>query len=249
MTATKTRKKQQTEAIRHAIQERMDKQRSERQSFLITTIPITQLAAYEPGLDHSPGENIDLEEEEDGARAHGAIHAAHSVFPSCLCSSVMQIVACLDDAAVNSDGCAVYETAYQVIWVCLVEDSALFLRYVLERLTRDHQQQMFKLLRHLIRFVPRLPQQAAFACYNYIIGYVMFYVRSTHECSQQVCVSRYILLSPFHYTTSVNLSRMVAVRAKAHPRLTSINNSHWFESRYLDYTIKLCISHFHSNNI
>ncbi|XP_038122393.1 protein unc-80 homolog isoform X5 [Culex quinquefasciatus] len=186
VTATKTRKKQQTEAIRHAIQERMDKQRSERQSFLITTIPITQLAAYEPGLDHSPGENIDLEEEEDGARAHGAIHAAHSVFPSCLCSSVMQIVACLDDAAVNSDGCAVYETAYQVIWVCLVEDSALFLRYVLERLTRDHQQQMFKLLRHLIRFVPRLPQQAAFACYNYIIGYVMFYVRSTHECSQQL---------------------------------------------------------------
>lgn len=75
---------------------------------------------------------------------------------------------------------------FQVIWVCLVEDSALFLRYVLERLTRDRQDQMFKLLRHLIRFVPRLPQQAAFALYNYIIGYVMFYVRSSHECSQQV---------------------------------------------------------------
>lgn len=114
------------------------------------------------------------------------LHAAQSLFPSCLCSSVMQIVACLDDAAVCSDGCAVYEIAYQAIWVCLVEDSALFLRYVLERLTRDRQDQMFKLLRHLIRFVPRLPQQAAFALYNYIIGYVMFYVRSTHECSQQL---------------------------------------------------------------
>lgn len=67
-----------------------------------------------------------------------------------------------------------------------MEDSALFLRYVLERLTRDRQDQMFKLLRHLIRFVPRLPQQAAFALYNYIIGYVMFYVRSSHEQSQQV---------------------------------------------------------------
>lgn len=98
----------------------------------------------------------------------------------------MQIVACLDDAAVGGDGAAVYEVAYQVIWVCLVEDSALFLRYVLERLTREKQDQMFKLLRHLIRFVPRLPQQAAFALYNYIIGYIMFYVRTTHECSQQV---------------------------------------------------------------
>lgn len=67
-----------------------------------------------------------------------------------------------------------------------MEDSALFLRYVLERLTRDKQETMFKLLRHLIRFVPRLPQQAAFALYNYIIGYVMFYVRSPHEGGQQL---------------------------------------------------------------
>uniref|UniRef100_A0AAG5CN78 Protein unc-80 homolog n=1 Tax=Anopheles atroparvus TaxID=41427 RepID=A0AAG5CN78_ANOAO len=185
VTATKTRKKQQTEAIRHAMLQQEDKQRSERQSFLITTIPITQQAAHEPGLDHGPTEDH-VEEEEDGTRSAIHMHAAHSLFPSCLCSSVMQIVACLDDAAVNSDGCAVYEVAYQVIWICLVEDSALFLRYVLERLTRDHQDQMFKLLRHLIRFVPRLPQQAAFALYNYIIGYVMFYVRSTHECSQQL---------------------------------------------------------------
>lgn len=74
----------------------------------------------------------------------------------------------------------------QVIWGCLVEDSALFLRHVLERLTRDHQDEMFKLLRHLIRFIPRLPQQAAFALYNYIIGYVMFYVRSPHEDGQRL---------------------------------------------------------------
>lgn len=45
---------------------------------------------------------------------------------------------------------------------------------------------MFKILRHLIRFVPKLPQQAAFALYNYIIGYVMFYVRSSHEEGQKL---------------------------------------------------------------
>lgn len=45
---------------------------------------------------------------------------------------------------------------------------------------------MFKILRHLIRFIPKLPQQAAFALYNYIIGYVMFYVRSPHEDGQRL---------------------------------------------------------------
>lgn len=56
-----------------------------------------------------------IEEENDGGRtAQPHLHAAHSLFPSVLCYSVMQIVACLDDAAVSSDGCAVYEIAYQV---------------------------------------------------------------------------------------------------------------------------------------
>lgn len=45
---------------------------------------------------------------------------------------------------------------------------------------------MFKILRHLIRFIPKLPQQAAFALYNYIIGYVMFYVRTPHEEGQKL---------------------------------------------------------------
>lgn len=55
------------------------------------------------------------EEEPDGTRIAPHLHAAHSLFPSVLCSSVMQIVSCLDDAAVGSDGNAVYEVAYQVI--------------------------------------------------------------------------------------------------------------------------------------
>lgn len=46
----------------------------------------------------------------------------------------------------------------------------------------------------MIRFVPRLPQQAAFALYNYIIGYVMFYVRSSHEHSQQLVGSALSIL-------------------------------------------------------
>ncbi|XP_034179249.1 unc80, NALCN channel complex subunit isoform X3 [Osmia lignaria lignaria] len=190
VTATKTRKKQQTELIKKALQAQDDKKREERENFLITTIPITVQAAYEPspvGDDHDEGNVGD----EDGGETiprntshHG--QSAPSLFPSSLCSAIVQIINLLDDAAVSDDGSAVYEVAYQVIWNCLVEDSALFLRYVLERLTRDKQELMFKILRHLIRFVPKLPQQAAFALYNYIIGYVMFYVRSPHEEGQKL---------------------------------------------------------------
>jgi len=175
---------QQTEAIRNALRQQRDKQRAERHSFLITMIPISQQASHEPGMEKL--EDHEIEEDLDGTRMSSHLHHAHSLFPSVLCSSVMQIVGCLDDAAIGSDGNALYEIAYQVIWVCLVEESALFLRYVFERLTRDRQDQMFKLLRHLIRFVPRLPQQAAFALYNSIIGYIMFYVRSSNELKQEV---------------------------------------------------------------
>ncbi|KAL0270475.1 UNVERIFIED_CONTAM: hypothetical protein PYX00_007876 [Menopon gallinae] len=191
VTATKTRKKQQTELITMALQAQEDKKRVERENFLISTIPITVQAAYQPSLyhtvdggDHDEGD----EEQNDMNQGRNTMHhtnAVHSLFPSCLCSAVIQIISLLDDAAVSSDGNAVYEVAYSVIWNCLVEDSALFLRYILERITREKQEQMFKILRHLIRFVPKLPQQAAFALYNYIIGYIMFYVRSSHEEGQQ----------------------------------------------------------------
>ncbi|XP_069357295.1 protein unc-80 homolog isoform X3 [Maniola hyperantus] len=189
VTATKTRKKQQTEAIKKALQQRDDKKKAERESFLITTIPITRQAAREPALDHAADDHIEPPPDEEiveGVRGSHHTQVASALFPSVLCSAVAEIISLLDDAAVSREGCSVYEVAYQVIWGCLVEDSALFLRHVLERLTRDHQDDMFKLLRHLIRFIPRLPQQAAFALYNYIIGYVMFYVRTPHEDGQRL---------------------------------------------------------------
>ncbi|CAB0043579.1 unnamed protein product [Trichogramma brassicae] len=63
VTATKTRKKQQTELIKRALQAQDDKKKEERINFLITTIPITFQAAYEPspvGDDHDDGMKIHL---------------------------------------------------------------------------------------------------------------------------------------------------------------------------------------------
>ncbi|KAF5273419.1 hypothetical protein FQA39_LY07436 [Lamprigera yunnana] len=190
VTATKTRKKQQAEMVKMFLQSEDDKKRAERENFLITTIPITIQAGHEPSLYHATGEEHEEGDDEpiegQPRNAGHHQHSAHSLFPSCLCSAVTEIIALLDDAAVSPEGNAVYQVAYEVIWSCLVEDSALFLRYILEKLTREKQDQIFKILRHLIRFIPKLPQQAAFALYNYIIGYVMFYVRTPHEDGQKL---------------------------------------------------------------
>lgn len=59
VTATKTRKKQQTELITMALQAQEDKIRVERENFLITTIPITVQAAYQPSLYHAVGDDHD----------------------------------------------------------------------------------------------------------------------------------------------------------------------------------------------
>ncbi|XP_066978451.1 protein unc-80 homolog isoform X1 [Macrobrachium rosenbergii] len=196
VTATRTRRKLQAEMVRSALEAEEKKRRIERENFLLTTVPVTIQAAYEPALHHvSPDDHEEGEEEVDAVRSTGHhMSVAQQLFPSCLCSAVLTIIHLLDDPAVTPDGIAVYEAAQQVIWSCLVEDSALFLRFFLEKLTRERQDVMVRLLRRLVRFIPRLPSQAAFALYNYMVGYVMFYVRSPQEASQEHIASALSIL-------------------------------------------------------
>ncbi|XP_042207937.1 protein unc-80 homolog isoform X3 [Homarus americanus] len=200
VTATRTRRKLQAEMLRTALDAEEKKRRIERENFLLTTVPVTIQAAYEPALHHVSADDHEEDfagEEAEAEVGRGGTHhvsVAQQLFPSCLCSAVLTIIHLLDDPAVTLDGIAVYEAAQQVIWSCLVEDSALFLRFFLEKLTRERQDVMVRLLRRLVRFIPRLPSQAAFALYNYMVGYVMFYVRSPQEASQDHIASALSIL-------------------------------------------------------
>ena len=140
VTATKSRKKQQTELIKEALQAQIEKKCQERKKFLITTIPITIQAAHEPCLYHGAGEDYEeVDEEQVEGQSRGTIRhlqAAQCMFPSILCASAVDIIKLLDDSSITADGNGVYEIAYHVIWCCLVEDSALFLRNVFECLTK-----------------------------------------------------------------------------------------------------------------
>ena len=52
MTATTTRRKQQQEMIRRALQREEERKRVGRETFPMTTVSVTQLAAVEPSLHH-----------------------------------------------------------------------------------------------------------------------------------------------------------------------------------------------------
>ncbi|KAB7507177.1 Protein unc-80-like protein, partial [Armadillidium nasatum] len=190
ITANRTRRKIHAEMVKTALEAEEAKRRAERENFLLSAVPVTIQAAYEPSLHHVVSEEHEEGEENEIDNTGRPISAHHvcvaqQLFPSCLCSSVLTIIHLLDDPAVTPDGVAVYQTAEQVIWSCLVEDSALFLRFFLEKLTREKQDIMARLLRRLVRFIPRLPSQAAFALFNYLVGYVMFYTRSPQEGAQE----------------------------------------------------------------
>ncbi|RWS14513.1 protein unc-80-like protein [Dinothrombium tinctorium] len=186
VTATKTRRKVQIELVQKALQEEEDKLREERELYRISAVPIVNEAAYEPSL-HRIEEHEELDDDQPVERplTHH-IQTTQAIFPSSLCTAAITIINSLNDLEVSANGSAVYEVAYKVVWHCLVEDTALFLRHIFEKLTRENQKVIFQILRRLIRFMPRLPSQAAYTLYNYLIGFVMFYVRSPVEGSQDL---------------------------------------------------------------
>lgn len=188
VTATKTRRKQQIEIIKRAIEEEHEKLQEEREAFRISAVPVTLQAAYEPALFHTVEDHEEGVDEESPSDRPTTPHVqvAQAMFPSCLCTASITIINLLDDPQVSGTGSAVYEVAYKVIWHCLVEDTTLFLRHFFEKLTKENPKDVFKILRRLIRFMPRLPAQTAYTLYNYLIGFVMYNVRVPGENSQQL---------------------------------------------------------------
>lgn len=59
VTATKTRKKQQTELVESALKAEEDRKCSERENFLIRSVPVTSQASYEPVLHHTGADDHD----------------------------------------------------------------------------------------------------------------------------------------------------------------------------------------------
>ena len=175
--------------VRSVLFAEKDKRRKERENLPITSLAVELLAAQEPSLciasqqDQEQDDDSESEQERPPPRttAQQVPAVAQALLPSNICATFPEIIKLLDDHSITADGIAVYQVAQQVIWSFLIEDSNLFLKYFMEKLTRDRQDEMFQIIRSLVRFMDPLPHQAAFSLYNYLIGFIMFHVRTPRD--------------------------------------------------------------------
>ncbi|XP_071508730.1 protein unc-80 homolog, partial [Diadema antillarum] len=115
-------------------------------------------------------------------RAHHTPPTFGVFFPSSICSSMVHLTALLDDGEVNLEGVSVGEVAHKIMWTCLVEEPALILRYILEKITaKDKQEELILLMKKLFSHTDEIPAQAAHTLFNYLIGFIIYHCRAPHE--------------------------------------------------------------------
>ncbi|XP_041120448.1 protein unc-80 homolog isoform X3 [Polyodon spathula] len=125
-------------------------------------------------------------EDEENVTEHTPTHHVPQppqvVFPACICAAVLPIVHLMEDGEVREDGVAVSAVAQQVLWNCLIEDPALVLRHFLEKLTvSNRQDELIYMLRKLLLNIGDLPAQTSHILFNYLVGLIMYFVRTPCE--------------------------------------------------------------------
>ncbi|XP_077450247.1 protein unc-80 homolog isoform X24 [Stigmatopora argus] len=113
---------------------------------------------------------------------HHMVQPPQAVFPACICAAVLPIVHLMEDGGVREDGVAVSAVAQQILWNCLIEDPALVLRHFLEKLTvSNRQDELMYMLRKLLLNIGDLPAQTSHILFNYLVGLIMYFVRTPCE--------------------------------------------------------------------
>ncbi|OXB64717.1 hypothetical protein ASZ78_014988 [Callipepla squamata] len=165
-----SRSHQRAEHILKNLQQEEEKKRLGREASLITAIPITQEACYEPTCTPSSEQE---EEDEEHTTEHTPNHHVpqppQAVFPACICAAVLPIVHLMEDGEVREDGVAVSAVAQQVLWNCLIEDPSTVLRHFLEKLTiSNRQDELMYMLRKLLLNIGDFPAQTSHILFNYL---------------------------------------------------------------------------------
>ncbi|XP_056606877.1 protein unc-80 homolog isoform X1 [Triplophysa dalaica] len=221
-----SRSHQRAEHILKNMQQEEEKRRLGREASIITAIPISQEACYEPTCSPPPEQEeeedvmnltsrrlsvspsctssnshrnysfrrgsvwsvrsvVSAEDDENTTEltpTHHMLQPPQAVFPPCICAAVLPIVHLMEDGDVRDDGAAVCAVAKQVLWNCLIEDPALVLRHFLEKLTvSNRQDELMYMLRKLLLNIGDLPAQTSHILFNYLVGLIMYFVRTPCE--------------------------------------------------------------------
>ena len=128
------------------------------------------------------------------------MHQSQPVFPTPISSSVLCLIDLLFDHSLNYNNHSsrlgqkhanqnrnnkiinndhfsfffslkVSALAQRVVWACLTEDAALFLRYFFEKIThKEKKNYLIQYLKKLVNFYVDLPSQTAYVLFNYLVN-------------------------------------------------------------------------------
>ncbi|EDV21932.1 uncharacterized protein TRIADDRAFT_59645 [Trichoplax adhaerens] len=152
---------------------------NQRENYKLLSIPLISHAC-----------NQDEGEETEGQDKEYNRIMQQPFFPPSLTASVIDLIACLENAATDFNGVSVMKTSLQVIWSCLVEEPSLFFRHFIENLLdRGSQDLLLQSIRKLLLCLPYLPQAAAHFLLNHLVGVVMHQVNNPTEFSKRSIMS------------------------------------------------------------
>ncbi|RNA13665.1 hypothetical protein BpHYR1_016285 [Brachionus plicatilis] len=118
------------------------------------------------------------------------VQQSQAVFPTAIGSAVLCLVDLLFDHELNTNNQSIASLTHRIVWTCLTEDAALFLRYFFEKITqKDKKNYLIQYLKRLLSVYIELPPQTAYVLFNYLLGVIMFFVRTSSDTSQEAIAS------------------------------------------------------------
>lgn len=148
VTASKSRKKHHQEVVDKAHLADKLARKTARENFRITNVAYLPHAAYESLIHQTRADDLaDEVTDENGnqgaaaAADAGDLQQSQPVFPSAISTAVVHLIDLLDDSDLDASQQAIGALAHRIVHACLIEDAALFLRHIFEKITQRERQQ------------------------------------------------------------------------------------------------------------
>lgn len=144
VTASKSRKKHHQEVVDKAHLADKLARKTARENFRMTNVAYLPHAAYESLIHQTRTESDmadEVADESNQAADAGDLQQSQPVFPSAISTAVVHLIDLLDDSDLDANMQSIGTLALRIVHSCLIEDAALFLRHIFEKITQRERQQ------------------------------------------------------------------------------------------------------------
>lgn len=119
------------------------------------------------------------------------VQQSQPIFPPSIAAFVPSLIDMLKDhSLIENKQELISSVAKRILWKGLIDDTALFLRCLFEKITQKKEKDMvINYLKCLINEFKVLPSQTSFILFNYLLGLVMHYTRQANDETQEAILS------------------------------------------------------------